>query len=151
MSNAASITAPAVPAHVQLIQMCAGAWVAAAVHAAAKIELADHLADGPRTATELAVRTGSHAPSLYRFLRTIASLGILTEAADERFSLTPLGEALKTGAPGAARSTLRSARWERDTRWVPRAPAPSTARGSSSTPSARSGSRSLTTAGPCTE
>ena len=106
MSNAASITAPAVPAHVQLIQMCAGAWVAAAVHAAAKIELADHLADGPRTATELAVRTGSHAPSLYRFLRTIASLGILTEAEGERFSLTPLGEALKTGAPGAARSTL---------------------------------------------
>lgn len=65
-----------VPAHVQLIQMCAGGWVAAAVYGAAKLGLADHLADGPRTADELAARTGTHAPSLYRFLRTIAGFGI---------------------------------------------------------------------------
>lgn len=98
--------APSVPAHTQLIQMCAGGWVAAAVYAAAKLGLADHLADGPRTADELAARTGTHAPSLYRFLRTIAGFGIVTEGDAQRFALTALGEALKTGAPGAARSTL---------------------------------------------
>src|SRR5918993_2179170 len=95
-----------VPPHVQLIQMCAGGWVAAAVHGAAKLGLADQLANGPRTAEELAAQTGTHAPSLYRFLRTLANFGIVTEGDAQRFALTPLGEALKTGAPGAARSTL---------------------------------------------
>src|SRR5262249_45179574 len=48
----------------------------------------------------------THAPSLYRLMRTLASLGILTEDATHRFALTPLGDALKTGAPGSARATI---------------------------------------------
>ena len=47
-----------------------------------------------------------HAPSLHRLMRTLASLGILTEQTEQRFALTDLGEALKTGAPGLARSSL---------------------------------------------
>ena len=47
-----------------------------------------------------------HAPSLHRLMRTLASLGILTERPEQRFALTGLGEALKTGAPGSARSSL---------------------------------------------
>jgi hypothetical protein len=39
-------------------------------------------------------------------MRTLASLGILTEREAQRFARTPLGEALKTGAPGSARATL---------------------------------------------
>lgn len=94
------------PPHAQLIQMGTASWVSALVYAAAKLSLADHLAEGPRSAAELAGATGTHAPSLHRFMRTLASLGILTERDNQRFALTPLGEALKTGAPGSARSTL---------------------------------------------
>jgi hypothetical protein len=47
-----------------------------------------------------------HAPSLHRLMRTLASLGILTERPEQRFALTGLGEALKTGAPGSARSSV---------------------------------------------
>ena len=39
-------------------------------------------------------------------VRTLASLGILTELGNRRFALTHLGEALKTGAPGSARTSL---------------------------------------------
>jgi hypothetical protein len=39
-------------------------------------------------------------------MRTLAGLGVLTEHADHRFALTPLGEALRAGAPGAARATI---------------------------------------------
>ena len=99
-------TAPALPAHVQLIQMAAGSWVAAALYGAAKLGLADLLADGPRTAADLATPTGTHAPTLRRFLRTLGSLGLVTDTGGGRFALTPLGEALKSGAPGAARSTI---------------------------------------------
>ena len=97
---------PALPPHVQLIQMSAGAWISAALYAAAKLGLADHLANGPRTAAELAAATGTHAPTLYRFMRTLSGLGIMAETEGQRFTLTPLGDAMKTGAPGAARSTL---------------------------------------------
>lgn len=94
------------PPHAQLIQMAAASWISATVYAAAKLGLADHLANGPRSADDLADDTGTHAPSLYRLMRTLAGLGILTEKDGLGFALTPLGEALQAGAPGAARSTL---------------------------------------------
>jgi hypothetical protein len=39
-------------------------------------------------------------------MRTLASLGVLTERDANRFALTPLGAALKSGAPGWAKSSL---------------------------------------------
>ena len=65
--------------------------VSQAIHVAASLGIADHLRDGPRSVEELAAATGSRAPSLYRLLRALASVGIFTEA-DGRFGLTPLAE-----------------------------------------------------------
>jgi hypothetical protein len=94
------------PPHVQLVQMALAHWTSRLLYAAVELGLADHLADGPKTAAELASTTATDAPSLYRLLRTLASFGIFTEDSTHRFALTPLGEALKTGAPGAARATV---------------------------------------------
>ncbi len=96
----------ALPPSAQLIQMGTASIVSMIVYAAAKLGIADHLAAGPRSAAELAGPTGSHAPSLHRLLRSLAGLGILTETSEQRFALTPLGEALQSGAPGAARATV---------------------------------------------
>ena len=87
------------PLHAQLIHMGTSYWISAIVYAAAKLGLADQLAAGPKSAAELAGPARVHAPSLHRLMRTLASLGILTEGDEQRFALTPLGEALKTGAP----------------------------------------------------
>jgi hypothetical protein len=106
MEDSKGAAAAPLPPHVQLIQMCGGAWVSAAVYAAAKLGLADHLAGEPRSAAELAPVTGMDATALHRFMRTLAGFGILTERDGQRFALTRLGDALKTGAPGSARSTL---------------------------------------------
>ena len=95
-----------VPPHVQLIQMGQASIVSRIVYAAAKLGLADQLASGPKSAAELADGMQVHAPSLHRLMRTLASLGILTEQTEQRFALTDLGKALKTGAPGSAKSTL---------------------------------------------
>jgi hypothetical protein len=94
------------PPHAQLVQMATAHWVSHIVSVAAKLNLADHLAKGPQSADTLAGPTGTHAPSLYRLMRTLANLGILTEDASHRFALTPLGDALRTGAPGSARATI---------------------------------------------
>jgi hypothetical protein len=92
--------------HVQLIQMGQAFAVSRIVYATAKLGLADQLASGPKSAAELADPMHVHAPSLYRLMRTLVSLGILAEGTEQRFALTEVGEALKTGAPGSARSSV---------------------------------------------
>jgi hypothetical protein len=94
------------PPHARLIEMATAYWVSQIVYVAARLGLADHLAGRPRSADELAAPTGTHAASLYRLMRTLGHLGILTEDATHRFSLTALGEALKAGAPGSARAAI---------------------------------------------
>jgi hypothetical protein len=93
------------PAHVALVEMVAAIWTARAVYAAAHLGIADLLSAGARTSDDLAPMTGTHAASLYRLLRALASRGVLTEIGPRRFALTSLGEALRSGAPGAARAT----------------------------------------------
>jgi hypothetical protein len=88
------------------LQMAMAVSASRYLHVAAQLSLADHLADGPKSAEELAGPTGTHAPSLYRFLRALASVGLLKEDEVSRFSLTPLGEPLKSGVPGSVRAPI---------------------------------------------
>jgi len=98
--------AQSAPPHAQIIEMATAHWISRIVYVAAKLGLADHLAGGPKGADELATLTATHAPSLYRLMRTLAHLGLLTEESGPRFRLTPVGAALQTNAPGAARATV---------------------------------------------
>jgi hypothetical protein len=106
MSEKEPSVSRSLPPHVQLIQMGRAHIVSRTVYAAAKLGLADYLASAPKSAAELAGVLHVHARSLHRLMRTLASLGILTEQPEQRFALTTLGEALKTGAPGSARSVV---------------------------------------------
>ena len=87
--------------HDQMARMITGYWVSQMVYVAAKLRIPDRLADGPKTAEELAQATGTHARSLYRLLRALASLGVFTEGGDHRFSPTPLADALRSDVPGS--------------------------------------------------
>jgi hypothetical protein len=82
-----------------------GFWSSQALLAAAKLKVADHLADGPRSAEELAGTMGVHGPSLERLLRALVTLEALTAEAG-RFALTEFGRALVAGAPGSIRPML---------------------------------------------
>ena len=86
--------------------MATGFFLSRLVHLAAKLGIADHLAGGPKSAGELAPATGCDATALYRFLRTLTNFEILSLGADDRFALTPLGDALRSDAPGYARSAI---------------------------------------------
>ena len=90
-------------ARAALIQMISGGRVAQAVYVAARLKIADLLADGPRTATELATLSEAHPPSLYRLLRALASLGVFAEGPDGTFSLTPRANFLRSDVPGSVR------------------------------------------------
>jgi len=99
-----STQATDVPPPVALLQLVTGYWVSQAIYVAAKLGIADLLKDGPKSSDELAQATGTHARSLYRLLRALASVGVFAEAEDGRFGLTPLGECLQTGIPGSVRA-----------------------------------------------
>jgi hypothetical protein len=100
------VASQALPPHIQLIQMGRAHIVSRTVYAAARLGLADQLAFAPKSAAELAGPMHVHARSLHRLMRTLASLNILTEQPEQRFALTRLGQALRTGAPGSARSAV---------------------------------------------
>jgi hypothetical protein len=87
-----------------LLQMMTGYWVSQALYIAAKLGIADHLVAGPVSCEKLAAATGSHAPSLYRVLRALASVGVFTETPPGAFALTPMATLLRTDIPGSMRS-----------------------------------------------
>ena len=94
------------PPHIQIIQMGTGYWVSRLVGAAASLGLADHLANGPRSAADLAGPTGTNPRALHRLMRSLAGFGILSQDGGDKFALTELGDALRSDAPGSARSTI---------------------------------------------
>lgn len=91
--------------HDQLAHLLSGYWYTQTIYVAAKLNLAELLRDGPRSAPELVQSTGTNSRALYRLLRALASIGIFAEDRG-RFCLTPLAECLLD--PSAkAMATLR--------------------------------------------
>jgi hypothetical protein len=81
------------------MNLLTGAWKAQALYVAARLGLADLLKDGPKSAAELATATGTHAPSLYRLLRALASIDVFAEEDDGRFVTTALADCLRADRP----------------------------------------------------
>ncbi|GAA2906126.1 methyltransferase [Streptosporangium fragile] len=70
------------------------------IYVAAKLGLADMLTETPLTAKEMAARCGADPDVLLRVARVLAAEGVLRDAGEDRFGLGPLGEHLRTDAPG---------------------------------------------------
>lgn len=87
------------PPSVQLTSMIFGFMTSQAISVAAKLGVADLLANGAKSADELAQATGAQARPMYRIMRALASVGIFAEDDDGRFRLTPLAEPLRADAP----------------------------------------------------
>jgi O-methyltransferase len=92
------------PCPQRCVAMIWGIHSSRAIYVAAKLGIADLLADGPFSSQELALATGAHEPSLYRVLRLLAALGVFKEAEPRSFGLTVLGDRLRSDAPAGMRS-----------------------------------------------
>jgi O-methyltransferase domain/Dimerisation domain len=88
-----------------MLQMIAGFRISRAIYVAANLRLADLVQDGPKSSEELAEATGTHAPSLYRIMRVLASAGIFAQDEEDLFSLTPLAATLRSDIPGSLRAS----------------------------------------------
>src|SRR5262245_35180359 len=86
--------------------MAGGLYRTQLVYVVARLGIADRLAGGPRTAGELAAETGADPDALFRVLRAVASLGLFTQDAEDRFGPTPASELLRPGSVGSPHARL---------------------------------------------
>jgi O-methyltransferase domain len=105
-SSAAKPEAHALPPGFALYQMAIGHYVSRALYLAAKLEIADLLKDGPRDYRYLARASKSHAPSLNRVMRLLASVGVFEELEGGKFALKTLGEMLRCDVAGSMRASV---------------------------------------------
>jgi SAM-dependent methyltransferase len=84
------------PPALRVLRMGLGFEVTAVVAVTARMGLADHLAQGARTAAELAEATGANATTLRRFLRACVSIGLMDLEGEDHFTLTPVGACLRS-------------------------------------------------------
>lgn len=90
----------------QLHDMATGYRDTQALYVVAKLGVADHLVDGPRTAEDLARELGVQPRALFRVMRTLAGRGVFTQDASDRFGLSELGAPLRSDHPETIRHAL---------------------------------------------
>jgi O-methyltransferase domain/Dimerisation domain len=82
-----------------ILQLSLGFISARAIYVAARLGIADLMRDGPTSAGELAEKVSVDADALFRIMRLLAGVGVLKQSETNRFSLTGLGETLRTDSP----------------------------------------------------
>jgi hypothetical protein len=97
----------------QLLTYISGKTYTHVISVAAKLGIADLLADGPKSVEELSIATETHAPSLYRVLRVLDRMGVFSEESPETFSLTNVSKFLKTDSPFSVKNwaILNGSEW----------------------------------------
>src|SRR4051812_27346813 len=86
-----------------VFQVGVGYIASAALYVAITLNIADHLASGPKDVAELARLAGANEDALFRILRLLTSLGIFAEAGARRFAPTPSSELLRKDVAGSLR------------------------------------------------
>lgn len=78
-------------------------WSIGALRPLVQLNIPDLLADGPRTAAELAAATGTDVDALYRVLRCASVVGVFVHRPDGSFESTPVSDGLRSDTPDTMR------------------------------------------------
>ncbi|MEG4054909.1 MULTISPECIES: methyltransferase [unclassified Microcoleus] len=89
-----------------LLEMMYGFKISQALFVAAKLEIADILSDGSKTADELAKATSVNSRGIYHLMRMLVSVGVFSLEGNEKFCLNSLGKHLLTGTSDSLRGTV---------------------------------------------
>ena len=85
------------------IQVAFGFISARALYVAAKLGVADHLKDSPKSAVELATALSVQPDALYRIMRVLAASGVFVLDRNDRFSLNEIGDTLRATSAQSVR------------------------------------------------
>ncbi|MCX5041493.1 MULTISPECIES: methyltransferase [Streptomyces] len=86
-----------------LLHLVQGAVITQAISVAARLGIADVLADGPLSAPDIAARVGSDARATHRVLRALTGHGVFAVRPDGRYEQTPLSDKLREDATDSMR------------------------------------------------
>jgi hypothetical protein len=92
-----------VPPPIQVLRMTMGLWVSQILGASARFGIADAIASGTTSSLDIAARCDADAVAMDRLLRAGAAIGLFQEGPHKTFTLTPLGECIRTGVPESVR------------------------------------------------
>jgi hypothetical protein len=105
-----------VPPALMLRQLAFVMRASRALAMAAQLGIADHMASGLKTSSELAAATAVDPSALRRLLRALVAHGVFEEEEPDRFRLNPAGELLRRDVPGSQRAgvlfTAGDLRWQ---------------------------------------
>jgi hypothetical protein len=90
--------------HRKMLHLLSGLWVSQSIAAFARLGLADAIEDGAEDHTAIAAARGLVPDRVYRLLRALSSVGIVSERIPGRFQLTPLGRLLGSHSPVSMRT-----------------------------------------------
>lgn len=90
----------------QLLGDSLGYLHSAALRVAVRLDVAEHLVDGPKSPQELGAAVGADAGHLHRLLRYLATRNVFREDDDGAFHLTPAANLLRADVAGSVRSMI---------------------------------------------
>jgi len=93
-----------VPPALRLRQLALVMRVSRTLYAAASLGIADILAGGPLSSTEVAARAGTDASTMRRLLRALVAHGVFAEESPDLFRLNACGELLRSDVPESLRA-----------------------------------------------
>ncbi len=99
MSTSPVAVPETLPPDALITQLLFGKTMFFCVSAVARLGIADHISETPRAVEDIARDTATHAPSLYRVLRLLVSVGVFREGPPRHFALTPASQLLQSGHP----------------------------------------------------
>jgi len=102
------MTAEVAPAPFAFFRLATSYQISQAIYVAAKLGIADLLADRPKPIDELSRATGAHAATLRLLLDALSTLDIFAETADGSYCLTPLARYLRSDTPYSQRGWVIS-------------------------------------------
>src|SRR3989442_872980 len=103
--NATTTMKEQLPPEAQLMQTLGACFISQAAYVAAKLGIADLVAESPKHVAELAAASETDERSLYRVLRTLAMTGTFRETEPKIFENTPVSEKLRSNIPNSLRET----------------------------------------------
>jgi hypothetical protein len=89
----------------RIFEIATGYWASQAVYVAAKLGIADLLAEVSMSIGEIAYATGVDYNALSRLLRALVSVGVLAQE-NNHFHLSQIGMPLRSDVPGSLRSMV---------------------------------------------
>jgi hypothetical protein len=95
------------PPPAQLLNLIIGKSITQTIVSAVELGLIDAIADATRSADDVASATGVTRDGAYRVLRALSVIGILVELENRTFSLTPMGQLLRSDVEGSLAGMAR--------------------------------------------